>query len=546
MPNLKNLSDYSTYKSGSNWVPAFTKAFADLTAEGGGILQVPVGTYTINSTLTIPSNIFIVGMGVGITVIKLANAANVDMITFDTHSNCGISDLTIKGNAYDATPSTGMDGLVIGRPGINITNNEGNMPNVKIQNIEIRDIGGNGFHCYPGTWVYYLSRIAIKYCTGYGAWIASTDNLFDTFDITANGKYGLYITGSNNHFSNMKIIFNGRGAINGGKFYGNGTDINSSGVYCGNGTRNIFVNIECQENYGHGFVFDGAKDTDLIGLLADKNGYSALAPDGTSLKTTATAVGFYFMNSSARLTGIIKATNFNTSLVSQARGYYIDSTCTNISLDFESDATQGLSANLSYTSYVTTADSRANVHAAIQYSDFLTSGLTLTNAITAYNGTNFALGATFLKSYIITGNEIYGTTNWASHPRIGTPGNTTVVKDHIYMVRCKVKPTVDNYFLRLTALYNEGTYDVVKRVDGNYKSGVYTDVTFLFKADRNSSKLMTYVEDKVGTNNATQQPFYVSEFAIIDITDVVSKNYIPKAIDKVVSKNYFLGSRTFV
>ncbi|MBI0577468.1 hypothetical protein IEC97_08855 [Neobacillus cucumis] len=543
-PSVKNLSDYSSYKSGPDWIPAFNQAFTDLTVSGGGILQIPVGTYNINSTITIPANVHVMGAGVGVTTIRLSNGVNTDMITLDTHSNCGISYLTIRGNCFDASPSVGKDGLVLGRTGLNATTNEGNMPNVNIHDIEIRDIGGNGFHCYRNTWVYALFRITIEFCTGYGAWIESTDNLYDTFSITANGNYGLYVTGSNNRFSNMKIIFNGRGFNSGGNFYGNGTDLNSAGVYC-KGTRNTFVNIECQENYGHGFVFDGAKDADLVGLLADKNGYSVLAPDGGSVKSTPTAVGYYFINSSARLTGMVKATNFNTKLVSQACGYYIDSTCTNISLDFENDATQGLSANLSYTSYVTTSDTRTNVHVNGQYNDFLASGLTLTNKINAYDGTNFQFGAGMLNSYTVTGNEIYGSTNWSSTPRLGTLSNLSIMAGRIYLVRVKVKATADNYFLRLTALYDESPWDAIKKVDGNYKTGVYTDVSFVFKADRNSSKLSVFIEDKIGTNNVTQKPFYASEFAIIDITDVVIATYLPKTVDKVVSKNYFLGSRKF-
>ena len=51
---------------------------------------------------------------------------------------------------------------------------------------------------------------------------------------------------------------------------------------------------------------------------------------------------------------------------------------------------------------------------------------------------------------------------------------------------------------------------------------------------------------KVGTNNTTQHHFYASEFAIVDITDAVSVDYLPRAIDRVVKKNYFLGSRTFM
>lgn len=550
VPNVKYLSNYSSYKVGSSWNGAFSQAFTELTALGGGTLKIPIGTHEINALITIPSNIQVEGYGAGVSIIKLAAGVSSDMITLDTNDNCGISHVTIWGN-IDGVASAPTDryGLILGRPGINTTNNEGEMGNINIHNIEIRSIGGTGFYCYPGTWIYYLSKFRIRFCTGYGAHIGSTDNMYDSFDLTANGKAGLYVTGSNNRFSNMKIIFNGRGPYTAGKFYGNGTDLNSAGVYCGNGTRNTFVNIESQENYGHGFVFDGAKDADIVGCLADKNGYTALAPDGTSVTGTVSAIGFYFFNSAARLTGMIKATNFNTGLVSQRIGYYVDSTCSNVSLDYEQDATQtGLSVNLSFTSVVTSADTKALALALAQYDDLFVSGQTFNNLITAYNTSVFSLGATFVTAgYTISGNEIYGSTNWAGTPRMGTVGNasTAAVQDNIYLLRVRLKPDINNYFLRTKLIYNDGAFENLTQIDGNYSNAAFTDVSFVIKAPR-VGNLMLMVEDKVGANNAVQGAFRISEVAIINITAAITAKYYPKTIDLLVKKNYFLGSRTFV
>lgn len=553
-PNTKNLDDYISYSSGNtNWSSAFAQAFTDL-GVNGGILQLGAKTYTITSTITIPSNVQIVGLGQGISVIKLATGISADMVTLDTHTNCGISNLTIWGNIDGVVnPPTDRHGLIIGRAGIP-NDGTGTMPNINIHDIEIRSIGGHGFRCYLNTWVYYLARFSIRYCTGYGAYIQSTDNLYESFDITANGFYGLYVTGSNNRFSNMKIIFNGRGPKQADNtFIGNGTDINSAGVYSASGARNTFVNIESQENYGHGFVFDGAKDADILGCVADKNGYSIVQDNGAGQGQTIkagfnkSAIGFYFMNSCARLTGIVKATNFNTGLVTQDAGYFIDSTCSNISLEYEQDATQtGLSTNLSYTSLVTTADLRAISLANSQYNDLLTSGMTLNNLITAYNTSVFALGTNFVQAgYTITGNDIYGSTNWANTPRIGTPGTSTITAGSIFLVRVKVKPDTNNYYLRLKAMYNDGAFETINTLAGNYSNAAYTELSFVFKAPR-AGNLLTFVEDKVGTNNVTQGAFHVSELAVIDITSVISAKYHPKTADQLVKKNYFLGSRAFV
>ena len=43
---------------------------------------------------------------------------------------------------------------------------------------------------------------------------------------------------------------------------------------------------------------------------------------------------------------------------------------------------------------------------------------------------------------------------------------------------------------------------------------------------------------------SVQAAFYAAEFAVIDITDIVS-SYYPKTIDKAISKKYFIGAKTF-
>jgi hypothetical protein len=260
--------------------------------------------------------------------------------------------------------------------------------------------------------------------------------------------------------------------------------------------------------------------------------------------SVATASGFQFINSCKRLTGILKATIFKTT-VSQYRGIFIDTACENLSFEYENDRSQP-DVILSFTSIIMNASKKANLLSSVEYNEFLTSGLTLTNAITAYDSVNFEFSTSMLSSYTVTGNEIYGTTNWANTPRLGTKGSTSVTQGRTYLVKFKVKPTVNNYFLRMTAMYNESPYDKVKELDGYYNSSSYSDVYFVFTADRNSSKLMVYMNDKVGTNNATQNPFYIKDVAIVDITDFLSSKYMVKTAEKVMGKSYFVGSRTFV
>jgi hypothetical protein len=545
-PNTKYLHDYTSLSNGgTDWAPAINQAIIDLNALGGGILEIPAGTHLIHSTIALLSNVHIVGQGKAVTNIKLDSGVDADILNIDTHSNCGIRDLSIKGNVWDASPAINRTGVVIGRAGININANEGNMPNTYIHNIEIRDVSGDGFHCFQGTWQYALSRVDINFCKGYGANIESTDNLYDLMTVTGNGKYGLYIKGSNNHFNIMKVINNGRGDDLKGSV---GTDFQNAGVY-DSGKRNTFVSIETQENYGHGFVFDGAVDTDLIGCLADANGLAMIANN----RATGTAIGFYFQNCQ-RMNGSLKATVFKAT-ISQVSGYYIDAGSSDLSFDYENDHAQ-TDTNLSSSCIIMTTSTKRNMYSATQYttnkqySDFIASNTVLNNTITSYDGANLQLGAIFQTSTTIdtVNHDVLATLNWGvgQFPRIGSTYRS-VTQGRTYLVRLKVKPTINNYFLRLIALYDEGAFTVVKNLDGNYNSSVYSDVTFTFQAGVTSTKFLFYVTDKPDgiTPNATQGSFHVKDLAFVDITDALTNYYLPTTLDKAVRDNYFMGSKTF-
>jgi hypothetical protein len=322
--NIFNLKQYESYMTSGDWIPAFTKAFSDMAAVGGGILYIHAGTFYIKSTLTIPSKVHVVGMGMGVSIIRIDSGVDCDIVTFDTNDFCGIRNLSIRGNNDSAVPANNKDGLVIGRPGLDPIANNGVLDRIIIQDIDIQSVTGNGFHCYPSTWVYSISRMRVNYSNNYNMLVESTDNIYDNIYLSASGKAGLYLTGSNNKFSNMKIIFCGTNNTL--------TDMERVGVYC-KGSRNSLSNIEAQENYGHGFVFDGSIDYDLNGLLSDANGYSMIANNGS----TPTGTGFYFKGCK-RMSGTLKATNFKSTL-SQKNGYIINSDCNSLAFDYENDRT---------------------------------------------------------------------------------------------------------------------------------------------------------------------------------------------------------------
>jgi hypothetical protein len=422
-----------------------------------------------------------------------------------------------------------------------------------IHNVQIRDIGGDGFKCFPNTWTYFIDDLTVEFCHGYGMLVQSTDNTYSTLKLTANGKAGLYVTGHNNRFTDGKIIFNGRGQTIAGSTDGStGTDAQNAGVYV-TGRRNAFTAIECQENYGNGWTFDGATDILLATCLSDANGYSAIDPanTNTALKKPATAFGWYFTNNAARITGVIQSTVFKQA-ISQVKGYQIDAGCANITLLHENDHVQSDTNSSTATCVVISSKNFADVMQATNYtlgqqaSQFIHSGNTMTNAIAAYNNTYFNLDT--VSGYTIVGNEIQNaTTAWAGLPRLGTR-YFTVTTGRTYLVHLKVKPALNNYKIRLISLYDEaGFVKFNPDTDGVYSNSVYTDLWYTFTADRNSAKALIYLDDKntAGGANSTQGALNLKEFSFIDITDMLALYYTAGALDTVVKNNYFLGSRTF-
>src|SRR5258708_37273421 len=94
----------------------------------------------------------------------------------------------------------------------------------------------------------------------YGIFTQATDDIFSNFISEHNGTSGLHVVNSNNKFLNAKVIFNGL------------TNKTEAAVLSG-AARNIFTNIEAQDNYVSGFLDQGS-DNQFIGCQADTNVYA--------------------------------------------------------------------------------------------------------------------------------------------------------------------------------------------------------------------------------------------------------------------------------
>lgn len=87
---------------------AINAAIAAVESAGGGVVQLHAGTFLVGATLALPDNVFLQGANQKATTIKLANAANVNIIEKKAGAvglGAGLRDLTIDGN--DANNTSG-------------------------------------------------------------------------------------------------------------------------------------------------------------------------------------------------------------------------------------------------------------------------------------------------------------------------------------------------------------------------------------------------------------------------------------------------------
>lgn len=105
-----NVKDFGASTADANVSPKIQAAIDALALAGGGILQIPAGTWNIGTTLVLKTNISLIGAGKEATTLRLNTGANVDMIrtegwgTFTSLQDAGVPhdyrilDLTLDGN----------------------------------------------------------------------------------------------------------------------------------------------------------------------------------------------------------------------------------------------------------------------------------------------------------------------------------------------------------------------------------------------------------------------------------------------------------------
>jgi hypothetical protein len=200
-----NVKNYGAIGNGSaNDASAINSALSAANTAGGGVVYIPEGTYVVGSSLTIYSNVSIIGDGYGATIIKLQNSANTDVLVGNnfssltgTNSTAGVcqfvvANLTVDGNKTNQS-SAGYGIRIYGYDfaidQVHVRNcyidglytewgTNGNPPSPDsmeghFTNLKLHDNNGNGFH-HLGPHDSLMSNCISYNNDGIGFWVDAT------------------------------------------------------------------------------------------------------------------------------------------------------------------------------------------------------------------------------------------------------------------------------------------------------------------------------------------------------------------------------------
>jgi parallel beta-helix repeat protein len=236
---------------------------------GGGAVYIREGTYTVSSSITVPSNVALIGAGAA-TTIYLANGANTDVITANGAQNVLIANLKINGNkANQTTTSRGIKFV--------------NVENSKISGCWVEGGYDGGIHL-EGSRYNTITGNTAGLNSGYGIYLYNSSNNTVMGNICkSNGGYGidLYKSSNNTVMGNTceSNIYHGIALFadsNNNTITGNTCESNGEyGIQVLSGSRyNTVTGNTCESNGGHGISISDSHSNVVTGNVALNNSQS--------------------------------------------------------------------------------------------------------------------------------------------------------------------------------------------------------------------------------------------------------------------------------
>lgn len=251
--------------------PAINAALESLSDDGGGLLVLPHGTGACSEPIAIPDKCGIVGQGMRLTRLRLANGVNDSLAkpipSPDTVvANAGgwsVADMFLSGNSSNQTGTS---------HGVYATSNPTGLPKAdndefadmiyRLTNVFIHGFLSDGFNS-AGRSDGRLVNVRVQSCLGYGYRPGSDTTMIGCVS-GANGLSGFRLSGSSLNLGNCKSW--GSGAVSSSGAEGAGFLCQSAGANGGV----VMSGCEAQDNVGAGFVVFNSSNVAIDGL-ADSN-----------------------------------------------------------------------------------------------------------------------------------------------------------------------------------------------------------------------------------------------------------------------------------
>jgi len=256
-----SIADFGASTDGANNATAIQAAIDAASAAGGGIVWVPVGTWT-TGPLVLRTRVSLRGAG-SASVLKLRSGANAHFVTLaDANTEeCGLVDLALDGNKDGQTGST-WDVVYLDNTGYD--NGRGlpspGDPSHFAERLTVTNAKRHGIHTigsYSGS---QFRAVRVHLCDGTGIRLASPDNNVVDSVVASSGTFGIHCVSNSNRIINCKVFLSGRI-----------TGTSGVGFYVQNVSRVDLIGCESQDNRKDGFSITGCSQIHLVGR-ADRNG----------------------------------------------------------------------------------------------------------------------------------------------------------------------------------------------------------------------------------------------------------------------------------
>ncbi|WP_460427392.1 glycosyl hydrolase family 28-related protein, partial [Azotobacter armeniacus] len=344
-----NIKDFGAMGDGATDDTAAIQAAIDAAhASGGGTVYLPAGEYRISGGgepsdggLTIKSNVYLAGAGMGETVIKMVDGWGQDVTGMvrsaygEETSNFGMRDLTLDGNRDNTTGK--VDGWFNGYiPGQNGADRD-----VTLERVEVREMSGYGFDPHEQT-INLVLRDSIAHDNGLDGFVADyqINGVFENNVSYNNDRHGFNVVTSTHDFTLTNNVAYGNGGvglvvqrgsydvshpynilIDGGAYYDNALEgvqikmsdnvtLQDADIY-GNGTYGVRVygaqDVQLLDNRIHDNTQSGAYPEVLLQSYDDTAGVS-----GNYYATTGTWIEGNVITGSANATHGVQERNDGT------------------------------------------------------------------------------------------------------------------------------------------------------------------------------------------------------------------------------------------